>query len=146
MILLEETRRPPGAATLLPVSPVLARLVKRSPNELLCGTFFFYFIFLPGCVSLSMFRMDMVLSKKAEPQHVHTTPTSQRVIFFSMAAQEGEAAVVVALLKAGASVNKARRSGATPLYLAAQNGNLAVVFALINRKLAQILSKRGLCL
>jgi cytohesin len=28
-------------------------------------------------------------------------------------------------------VNKARRSGATPLYLAAQNGHLAVVVALI---------------
>jgi hypothetical protein len=48
-----------------------------------------------------------------------------------IAAQNGHKAVVRALIKAGADVNKAMDNGWTPLLIAAQNGHQAVVRALI---------------
>jgi ankyrin repeat protein len=47
------------------------------------------------------------------------------------AARNGHLEIVQALLKAGASVNKANHLGETPLYIAAENGHVKIVRTLI---------------
>jgi ankyrin repeat protein len=44
-----------------------------------------------------------------------------------IAAQNGHEAVVRALIKAGADVNKTRDNGGTPLLIAAQQGHAAII-------------------
>ncbi len=48
-----------------------------------------------------------------------------------MAAQNGHAKIVIALLEAGADVDAASRYDGTPLYMAAQNGYTKIVIALL---------------
>ena len=47
------------------------------------------------------------------------------------AAQQGDAAQVLALLEAGADINKALHDGRTPLFMAAEQGHEAAVLALV---------------